>query len=107
MANSKDKRQLRTLREETSKPKVEKAKSGFFKKTVKLVFAPFKVLRFIIPPYFKNSWRELKEVKWPNRKETWQLTVAVFIFSTIFGVLITLTDYGLGKLFKKILLKSG
>lgn len=55
--------------------------------------------------YFRNAWKELREVTWPNRKETWQLTFAVFVFAIIFGVMVTATDYGLDKLVKKIILK--
>lgn len=54
--------------------------------------------------YFASSWRELKAVEWPNKRETARLTVAVFIFSIIFGTLVSLTDYGLDKIFHKILL---
>jgi len=61
--------------------------------------------RHFIPSYFRNSFKELKDVKWPNRKETTQLTIAVFAFATAFGIIITITDYGLDKLFKKVLLK--
>lgn len=61
--------------------------------------------RYLMPRYFRESFKELKLVKWPNRKETTQLTFAVFIFAVIFGITITITDYGLDKLFKKVLLK--
>lgn len=61
--------------------------------------------RSFMPTYFVNSWRELKQVSWPGRKETWQLTFAVFVFAFVFGLLITVTDYGLDKLFKKLILK--
>ena len=61
--------------------------------------------RGIIPRYFKIALRELKQVQWPTRKQTIQLTIAVFIFAIVFGVLITITDYGLDKIFKKLLLK--
>lgn len=61
--------------------------------------------RYVIPRYFREAWQELKGVKWPNRKETTQLTFAVFIFAIIFGILVAVTDYGLDKVFKKILLK--
>jgi preprotein translocase SecE subunit len=60
----------------------------------------------LVPPYFRNSWRELRQVTWPSRKETRQLTSAVLIFAIIFGVLIAITDYGLDKLFKKVILKQ-
>jgi preprotein translocase SecE subunit len=67
----------------------------------------FKVLRFIgrilWPQYFRNSWKELRQVTWPTRRETWQLTLAVIIFSVIFGVLVAVVDYVLNKLFKQLL----
>jgi hypothetical protein len=40
-----------------------------------------KVLRWIVPNYFINSWREVRLVTWPTRKETWRLTMAVFILA--------------------------
>ena len=55
--------------------------------------------------YFRNAWQELKGVTWPSRKETWQLTGAVFTFAVIFGIVITAVDYGLEKLFKVVFLK--
>jgi hypothetical protein len=33
-----------------------------------------KILRWIIPNYFIDSWREVKLVTWPSRRETWRLT---------------------------------
>jgi preprotein translocase SecE subunit len=58
------------------------------------------------PSYFKEAWQELRAVNWPGRKETWKLTFAVFIFAIVFGLLIAVTDYGLDKVFKKLILKS-
>ncbi len=57
-------------------------------------------LQFIV-----NSWRELKKVTWTSKRQTASLTVAVFIFAIAFGVVIAITDYGLDKLFRKVLLK--
>lgn len=61
--------------------------------------------RHIVPRYFRNAFTTLREVTWPNRKETRQLTVAVVLFAIIFAALITAVDYGLDKVFKRILLK--
>jgi len=61
--------------------------------------------RSFIPRYFREAWQELREVTWPTRKETVQLTFAVFIFAIVFGVLVAVTDYGLGIIFKEVLLK--
>ena len=68
-----------------------------------------KILRFvgriIFPSYFRNSWRELKLVTWPNGKQTRQLVYAVLLFAIVFGAIVALVDYGLDKLFKQVLLK--
>lgn len=63
------------------------------------------VLRFIIPSYFKNSWRELKLVTWPNLRQSRALTLAVLIFAVVFGGAVALVDTGLDKLFKALVLK--
>lgn len=55
--------------------------------------------------YIRSSWKELKEVTWPTRREGRRLTTAVILFSIVFGLLIAIVDYGLDKLFKDILLK--
>jgi len=55
--------------------------------------------------YFRQSWRELKEVTWPTWREGRRLTTAVIIFSVVFGALIAIVDFGLDKLFKQLLLK--
>lgn len=55
--------------------------------------------------YFKGAWDEVREVTWPSRKETRQLTQAVFAFAIVFGLIVTIVDYGLDKIFKNILLK--
>jgi preprotein translocase subunit SecE len=42
--------------------------------------------------YFKGAWIELRQVRWPNRRATWGLTLAVILFSLFFVVLIVLLD---------------
>lgn len=69
-------------------------------------FKPFRIIGLIlVPPYFRNSWRELKQVTWLKPKESLRLTYAVFAFAAIFGALVALLDYGLDKIFKQVLLK--
>jgi preprotein translocase SecE subunit len=58
------------------------------------------------PRYFSESWREIKQVTWPNRRETIRLTVAVGIFSLIFGITVALLDYGLDKVFREVIVKK-
>lgn len=70
------------------------------------VFLPVKkVLRWLAPTYFVNSWREVKQVTWPSRRETWRLTLAVFIFSIIFGLAAYGVDSVLDFVFKRTVLK--
>ena len=76
--------------------------SRLLKKIVKPVFS---VLKWVIPSYFINSWREVKLVTWPSRRETWKLTSAVFVFAIVFGVSVAGVDYSLEYLFKKLILK--
>lgn len=83
----------------------------FFKWLVK--YQPFKfiakILHYIglvlLPPYVRNSWKELKLVTWPNWKQSRQLTFAVLVFAVIFGILVFVVDLALDKIFRQILLK--
>jgi preprotein translocase SecE subunit len=59
--------------------------------------APFRAVK----DYFVGSWKELRLVRWPNRKQTWAMTLAVILFSLLLGVLIFLLDAGFTLLFKK------
>jgi preprotein translocase subunit SecE len=59
----------------------------------------------VFPPYFRNSWMELRKVTWPNWKQSRSLTFAVLVFAFVFGALVAVVDYGLDKVFKAILLK--
>lgn len=56
--------------------------------------------------FFSGAWGELRQVQWPTAKETIKLTFAVFIFALAFGALISATDYGLDKIFRKVLLND-
>jgi len=72
----------------------------------KFIFKLFRLLGLIIAPkYVRTSWIELKQVTWPNRLKSRQLTSAVLIFAIVFGTAVALVDYGLDKLFRHILLK--
>jgi preprotein translocase SecE subunit len=111
-----------TVREVAAKQEVAASKPRRLHKTRRGASAPFrgiawifrklgkiKVFRIIgfilVPPYFRNSWRELRLTTWPSLKQSRQLTTAVVIFAVIFGVLIAAVDFGLDKLFKQVLIK--
>lgn len=89
-------------------PRKLRARIGaFFVRTGRLaVWKPFKFIgRIIFPRYLRASWRELRQVTWPNHKETRQLTGAVILFSLVFGAVVAAFDYGLDKLFKQVIIK--
>ena len=64
---------------------------------------PFLKTLFAIGGYFKGAWEELRLVRWPSRRATWGLTLAVILFSAFFVVLILLLDLVFKYLFELIL----
>lgn len=91
MAFKKDKKPSKKIKSKVIKPK--KPKKGIFK------------LLAAIGGYFKGAWIELKQVRWPNRRATWSLTLAVILFSAFFLALIVFLDAGFKYLFELILKK--
>ena len=43
----------------------------------------------------KESWTETKRVVWPTRKETWTITLYVFLFVVAMALFLWLVDKGL------------
>lgn len=43
--------------------------------------------------YFARSYRELKKVTWPTRKESWRLTIAVILFAGALTGIAVMVDY--------------
>jgi preprotein translocase subunit SecE len=132
MAEDKPKRRIRKV--ETVRERAEKAETPRKPRRVRQVassatgglktvgsagrkqFHPFKLpdnkvgrflgkSRKLTPGFLRGAWAELRQVTWPNRKETTKLTTAVLIFAFVFGGVIALTDYGLDKLFRQLILK--
>lgn len=109
----------RTIRKGVSKVSGPlKSVARFIKKILKpfsFLLIPFrtKPARFIgrilskvlLLGYFKASWRELTRVEWPSRKQTINLTMAVFLFAIGLTGIISGTDWILDKVFKQILLR--
>lgn len=67
-----------------AQPKEKAASSADEKKTKN----PFKALG----RYFKGAWAELKQVRWPTRRATWSLTLAVLAYTAIIATVILLLD---------------
>lgn len=126
MATNKRKPRVRktapTIREKMEAAQVEKPKRKLrvvpsqatkIASPLKRVFLPLakplrflrRILRWLVPSYFINSWREMRLVTWPTRKETRRLTLAVLIFSIVFGALVAVVDKGLDEVFKKLVLR--
>ena len=88
----------------------EKAVRGDVKKVDKtakngkkpfILFRPFVALWH----YLKDSWHELRQVRWPNRKTTWKMVLAVLVYTALFVLLISLLDLFFTWLFSLILSK--
>ena len=57
-------------------------------KEVKLVARPFVALG----RYIRDSWQELRLVRWPDRKATWKMTLAVLVYCAIMMIFVLLLD---------------
>ena len=89
-AQAKQQAKLAKTKAKAAKAKI-KAKANTPEKPLKQVFIlarPFVALG----RYLRNSWRELRQVRWPNRKATWKMTLAVLAYCAIFIVFIMLLD---------------
>ena len=87
---AKQQTKLAKTKAKTAKAKI-KAKANTPEKPLKQVFIlarPFVALG----RYLRNSWRELRQVRWPNRTATWKMTLAVLVYCAIFIVFIMLLD---------------
>ncbi|MBQ3413681.1 preprotein translocase subunit SecE [Candidatus Saccharibacteria bacterium] len=63
----------------------EREESG--KKTF-ILFRPFVALG----RYLRDSWKEIRQVRWPTRKATWKMVLAVLVYTAIFMIFISLLD---------------
>jgi preprotein translocase subunit SecE len=52
----------------------------------------------------RDSWREVKKVVWPSRKEAMQMTAYVFAFVVVMAMFLWLTDKALEWVFYDLLL---
>lgn len=99
---------LNGVRQKVTKPFKRVARTG--RKEYYLPLPDNKLGRFlnkrrsIIPKYFRESWHEVKQVSWPNNKQTMQLTFAVFAFTAFLVTIVSIVDYGLEAVFEELLL---
>ncbi len=84
----------------------EKAERKPMSMPVRIITAPF---RWIAKPfialgrYIHDSWLEIRQVRWPNRKATWKLVGAIFIYSAFFIILVAVLDALFNFIFSKII----
>lgn len=100
--NTKTKAQARQQAKQQAKLAKTKAKAAKAKAKIKTKTntpeKPLKQVFILARPfvalgrYLRNSWRELRQVRWPNRKATWKMTLAVLVYCAIFIVFIMLLD---------------
>ena len=72
------------------------------KKTAKKAFVLFRPF-IAFGRYLRDSWREIRQVRWPNRKATWNMVLAVFVYTALFVALISLLDLFFTWLFSLII----
>lgn len=53
--------------------------------------------------YLKGVRTEMKKVTWPTKKELFNYTVTVLVFSILFSILVYLLDLGIGYVYSLIL----
>lgn len=88
-------------KDEPKKAAVEKPKKAAVEKSKKtfVLFRPF--VAFF--RYLKNAFKEIRQVRWPSRKATWKMVLAVLIYTALFVVVISLLDLFFTWLFNIIL----
>ena len=58
-----------------------------------------------ITGFFKDVYSEMQKVVWPTRKQTLFYTIQVIVFCVLVAVILGAADFGLLKLFEKIVVK--
>lgn len=81
------------------KRSAEKKEMPKWLKPLWVISAPFRA----IGRYFRDSFRELRQVRWPNRKNTWKITFSVILYVVVIVVFIMLLDALLKFLSDKLL----
>ena len=85
--------------------KAEKAERKAAKKAARegkktfVLFRPF----VAIGRYFRDSFREVRQVRWPDRKTTWKMTISVILYVILIAAVIMLLDALFTFMFNKLL----
>ncbi len=84
-------KQLSKTKKKEAKKAAKAAKKEAKKDSGKKVFILFRPF-CAFGRYLRDSWRELRQVRWPNRKATWKMVIAVLVYTILFVVILTLLD---------------
>lgn len=98
--------QVKSPKKKTEKPKKTDKKPGKIRKIFRIILTPLRLLFRPLAPlgrYIRNSWREIRQVHWPNRKLTWKMTLAVLAYTALFVVIVTLLDVLFNFIFNKLI----
>jgi preprotein translocase SecE subunit len=104
---------------EGDRPRKRSRVRGAFAKVLRPIFRPLGRLlsrigktppmrllgRILFPRYIRGSVNELRQVEWPSKRESRDLTFAVLVFAVTFGLFVFVVDLGLDKLFKQVLIR--
>ena len=92
-------------KEAAAAKKAEKAEKKVAKKAEKegkkvfFLFRPFAA----IGRYVRDSFREVRQVRWPDRKSTWKMTLSVVFYVLLIAAIIMLLDAFFTFIFNQLL----
>ena len=95
--NKKAKAKAAAKVKEIEKREKKAAEKG--EKKVFILFRPF----VAFGRYIRDSFREVRQVRWPDRKSTWKMTLSVIVFVLLMAGFIMLLDALFTFLFNKLL----
>ena len=99
--NKKSKKAERAAAKKLDKAEKKAAKKNKDEKPLKECF--FLFIPFIaLGRYIRDSFRELRQVRWPNRKETWKLVLSVIVYVVLIAGFIMLLDMLFNFIFSQI-----
>ena len=98
LEDKKTKKAAKAAKKESEKKARKKAAENDGKK-IFILFRPFVALG----RYLRDSWREIRQVRWPNRKATWKMVLAVLVYTALFVIFISLLDLFFTWLFSLII----
>lgn len=97
--NSPAKAKLDKKAAKLAKKEAKKANNKPMPKWLAVITAPFRAFG----RYLRDSWHEIRQVRWPSRKATWKMTGAILVYAALIMVIILLLDALFTFIFNNIL----